>query len=92
MPELDGAELPLPAPTMPLLEPAPDMPVVSFMVLLARLASPGPVPLVVAELLVGPLSEPPLPWLDCASAGTAANENAQAAAKIVFFIVISWCL
>jgi hypothetical protein len=50
----------------------------------ARPVWPGPVPLVVAELLVGPLSEPPLPWLDCAKAGMAANM--KAAAKTVFLI------
>jgi hypothetical protein len=29
-------------------------------------------------LLDAPLSEPPLPWLDCAKAGTAANDKMQA--------------
>jgi hypothetical protein len=88
LPELDGAELPVPAPTMPeVAEPSLDMPVLFFIVPLARPVSLGPVPFVVAELLAGPLSDPPLPWLDCARAGTAANDSMQAAAKIVFFIL-----
>jgi hypothetical protein len=68
------------------LEPSRDIPVVLFMVPLARPVSPGPDRLVVTELLAGPLSAPPLPWLDCARAGAAAMESMQAAAKIVFFI------
>jgi hypothetical protein len=81
LPELDGAELPVPAPTIPDgLFPSRDMPVVLFMVPLERPISPGPEPLVVTELLGGPLSEPPLPWLDCANAGTADSEKAHAAA------------
>src|SRR4051794_33395858 len=48
--------------------------------------TPGPESFVVAELLVGPLSEPPLPWLDCARTGRAENDSAQAAIKIAFFI------
>jgi hypothetical protein len=90
LPELDGAELPVPAPTLPVvLKPSCDTPALLFTVPLARPVSPGPVPFVVAELLVGPLSEPPLPWLDCAKAGTATNDNMQAAAKIVFLIIFS---
>jgi hypothetical protein len=54
---------------------------------LARFISPAPDPLVVTELVVGPLSEPPLPWLDCASAGTVDSENAQAATNIAFRII-----
>jgi hypothetical protein len=61
--------------------------VLFFIVPLARPVSPIPVPLVVAELLAGPLSDPPLPWLDCARAGTAANDSMQTAVKNVFFIL-----
>jgi hypothetical protein len=88
LPELDGAELPVPAPTMPDV-PEPEMPVVLFMDPPVRPISPGPDPLVVAELLVGPLSDPPLPWLDCANAGNAASDNTQATRTVFFIIVFS---
>jgi hypothetical protein len=88
LPELDGAELPLPAPTMPVLDPSRDIPVVLFMGPLARPISPAPEPFVVTELLEGPLSEPPLPWLDCASAGTADSERTHATNKAFFIIYL----
>jgi hypothetical protein len=84
LPELEGAELPVPAPTMPVVL-EPERPGALFMDPLVRPVSPGPDPLVVAELLVGPLSDPPLPWLDCANAGNAASDNTQAT-RTVFFI------
>jgi hypothetical protein len=45
--------------------------------------------LVVGELLVGPLSEPALPWLDWANAPPVDSATMQADIKTIFFIVIS---
>jgi hypothetical protein len=48
-----------------------------------------PDPLVVAELLMGPLSEPALPWLDWAKAPAVVNARMQTVVVISFFISAS---
>jgi hypothetical protein len=45
--------------------------------------------LVVAELLMGPLSEPALPWLDWAKAPAVDNARMQTVVVISFFISAS---
>jgi hypothetical protein len=48
-----------------------------------------PVPLLVAELLMGPLSEPALPWLDWAKAPAVDNARMQTVVVSSFFISVS---
>jgi hypothetical protein len=57
LPELEGALEPVPAPVVPSLRIVPLLAPVLLIPALPEL-------LVVGELLVGPLSDPALPWLD----------------------------
>ena len=84
MPWLEGALEPVPAPVVPSLR--------------IIVPPPAPVPcvpalpelLVVEELLVGPLSEPALPWLDWANAAPVDSARTQADVRTIFFIMISF--
>jgi hypothetical protein len=82
LPELEGALEPVPAPVVPSLRIVPLPALVPLMPAVPEL-------LVVGELLVGPLSEPALPWLDWANAPPADRAKMQADVRTIFFIVIS---
>ena len=73
---------PVPAPVVPSLRIVPLPALLPLMPALPEL-------LVVGELLVGPLSEPALPWLDWANAPPADRARMQADVRTIFFIVIS---
>jgi hypothetical protein len=81
LPWPEGALEPVPAPVVRSLRIAPPPALVPVMPALPEL-------LVVGELLVGPLSEPALPWLDWANAPPADRARMQADVITIFFIVI----
>jgi hypothetical protein len=88
----------VPGPTLPwlegALEPVPAPVVLSFRIIvppptLVPCVAALPELLVVGELLVGPLSEPALPWLDWANAPPVESARMQADIRTIFFMVIS---